>query len=257
MIAIPTFDTFILRHSDKNLYSIESIAQFCNTDTKNVMEFIHSDKFNMLVHNITGNSYKYACYINKGDCYSVSDTYQLDRNKSVAAIESELVNAVCIDNADVCKNKLINKFTGKYGAYTANNEFIVKDNGIELFNAVTSKYKHKLSRKTNDINSIESALVISKFTDMPIESALKLMNAVEKSSMTINRNDNLYELNGIVNWNFCGQLIRYDTKNNQLLSAVDKSVIPGILDAYADVSGTKRKICETVLKQSLQCKLDM
>ena len=228
LVSINLYNGTLTRQIKSNLYQLESIAKYCNIDTRTIGQFLNSQRFNIFLNAVDENYEvpNYVYLIKRPTGVKIGRTFNIDQRYNLNDINIKLKRLVFVKYVDKCE-KALKKAFSKYEKTKGLEEFDVNIRlALQIFDRVVEKYKSDKEVKNDyivyykdDINFGSSVyvsskvvpIIISVFTERSLENATHDIVISENAAKTINKNDYLSlveeEGNEFIYWGYRNTII--------------------------------------------------
>lgn len=223
LVSINLYDRTLTRQIKNDLYQLESIVKYCNSNLRAISQFLNSQRFNVFL-NIVNKDYEvpnYVYLIKRPTGIKIGRTFNIDQRYNLNDINIKLKRLVFVKYVDRCE-KALKKAFSKYEKTKGLEEFDVNlKTALQIFDRVVEKYKSDkeiendyIKIYNNDLNFGNSVyisskvvpIIISAFTERSLENATHDIVITENAAKTINKNDYLSlieeEGNEFIYWGF-------------------------------------------------------
>ena len=228
LISINLYNGTLTRQIKSDLYQLESLVKYCNSNLRTIGQFLNSQRFNVFL-NIFDKDFEipnYVYLIKRPTGIKIGRTFDIDQRYNLNDINIKLKRLVFVKYVDKCEKALKNAFS-KYERSSGLEEFDVNlKTALQIFDRVVEKYKSDKEIRNdyikiynNDINFGSSIyvsskvvpIIISAFTERSLEDSTHDIVISEKAAKTINKNDYLSlvkeEGNEFIYWGFRNTII--------------------------------------------------
>ena len=229
----------IIRQVQNELYQLSSIADYCNSNAKEIGTFLKTHKFNLFLNFLDKHFTipEYVCLIEKPHGIKIGRTYNIKKQYNLNSENSKLKRLTFVKYIDRCENALKKAF-GKYPKSKGVDTFKVDlETAQRIYDRVVEQYKIDEPLENNHIIQYNHdkvygsgiyvspevmTILLSVYGNKSIEEASSDIEIAERAAATIDKNNYASlikeEGNEFIYWNHgkCIIIINKTTKQVNL-----------------------------------------